>query len=56
MIYISGWVNQLVGGQKYGARGFMFFIVNVDLTEDGLGKLRGAFVHFSVQFRYSWTI
>lgn len=33
-----GWVNTLVGGQKEGARGFMFFIINVDLTEEGLCK------------------
>uniref|UniRef100_A0A3Q3AY03 Insulin-degrading enzyme n=1 Tax=Kryptolebias marmoratus TaxID=37003 RepID=A0A3Q3AY03_KRYMA len=32
----SKWVNTLVGGQKEGARGFMFFIINVDLTEEGL--------------------
>ncbi|XP_052772336.1 insulin-degrading enzyme-like [Mya arenaria] len=31
-----GWVNTLAGGQQAGARGFMFFIVNVDLTEEGL--------------------
>jgi insulysin len=31
-------VNTLVGGQQQGANGFMFFIVNVDLTADGLGK------------------
>lgn len=33
---LSGWVNTLVGGQKEGAKGFMFFIINVDLTEEGL--------------------
>lgn len=33
---LKGWVNTLVGGQKEGARGFMFFIINVDLTEEGL--------------------
>ena len=33
-----GWVNTLVGGEKHGANGFMFFIVNVDLTEEGIGK------------------
>ena len=33
----SGWVNELVGGQHSGAKGFMFFGVNVDLTEDGIG-------------------
>lgn len=36
--FCSGWVNTLVGGQKEGARGFMFFIINVDLTEEGLRK------------------
>ena len=32
-------MNHLVGGQKAGAKGFMFFIVNVDLSEDGIGEL-----------------
>lgn len=31
-----GWVNSLVGGEKDGARGFSFTIVNVDLTEEGI--------------------
>ncbi|ESO95121.1 hypothetical protein LOTGIDRAFT_232210 [Lottia gigantea] len=31
-----GWVNMLMGGQKAGAKGFAFFIVTVDLTDDGL--------------------
>lgn len=30
-----GWVNTLVGGQSPGANGFMFFKVDVDLTEEG---------------------
>lgn len=30
------WVNSLVGGYKNGAKGFAFFIVNVDLTEEGI--------------------
>ena len=30
------WVNSLVGGQKGGAKGFEFFVVNLDLTEEGL--------------------
>ena len=34
---LTGWVNTLVGGQQSGARGFMFFIVNVDR----LGKYSG---------------
>jgi secreted Zn-dependent insulinase-like peptidase len=29
-------VNNLMGGQKSGSRGFGFFIVNVDLTEEGI--------------------
>lgn len=37
-LIVTGWVNTLVGGQKEGARGFMFFIINVDLTEEGLCK------------------
>ena len=36
---VSGWINTLVGGQKHGAKGFMFFIVNVDLSKEGIGKL-----------------
>lgn len=32
----QGWVNSLVGGQKSGAKGFAFFVVNVDLTEEGI--------------------
>ncbi|KAJ8317306.1 hypothetical protein KUTeg_005210 [Tegillarca granosa] len=32
----SGWVNTLCGGQSGGANGFMFFKVDVDLTEEGL--------------------
>ncbi|XP_064631223.1 insulin-degrading enzyme-like isoform X2 [Lineus longissimus] len=31
-----GWVNLVVAGQKAGAKGFMFFVVNVDLTEEGI--------------------
>ena len=34
---LTGWVNTLVGGQRLGASGFMFFIVNVDR----LGKHSG---------------
>ncbi len=36
----SGWVNTLVGGQKGGAKGFMFFTVTVDLSEEGIGTFR----------------
>ncbi|XP_045505756.1 insulin-degrading enzyme [Colias croceus] len=31
-----GWCNSLVGGTRLGARGFGFFGVQVDLTEDGV--------------------
>lgn len=31
-----GWVNTLVGGQHHGAKGFAFFSVDVDLTEEGI--------------------
>ncbi|XP_060069479.1 insulin-degrading enzyme-like [Ylistrum balloti] len=32
----KGWVNTLCGGQSNGAKGFMFFKVDVDLTEEGI--------------------
>ncbi|XP_070771703.1 insulin-degrading enzyme isoform X2 [Enoplosus armatus] len=41
----KGWVNTLVGGQKEGARGFMFFIINVDLTEEGLLHVEDIIFH-----------
>lgn len=31
-----GWVNTLIGGQHHGGKGFMFFAVDVDLTEEGI--------------------
>ena len=37
LLMLTGWVNTLVGGQQSGARGFMFFIINVDR----LGKHSG---------------
>ncbi|MGH0158734.1 UNVERIFIED_CONTAM: hypothetical protein FKN15_052350 [Acipenser sinensis] len=40
-----GWVNTLVGGQKEGAKGFMFFIINVDLTEEGLLHVEDIIFH-----------
>ena len=38
LLFVVGWVNELVGGQHPGANGFMFFGVNVDLTEEGIGN------------------
>lgn len=34
-----GWVNTLCGGQSGGGKGFMFFKVDVDLTEEGIEHL-----------------
>uniref|UniRef100_A0A2A4K9R5 Insulin-degrading enzyme n=1 Tax=Heliothis virescens TaxID=7102 RepID=A0A2A4K9R5_HELVI len=34
-----GWCNSLVGGTRIGARGFGFFGVQVDLTEDGVAHI-----------------
>lgn len=31
-----GWVNSLMAGDSSGAKGFGFFGINVDLTEDGI--------------------
>lgn len=31
-----GWCNSLVGGVRTGSKGFSFFGINVDLTEDGI--------------------
>uniref|UniRef100_A0A646QDK3 Insulin-degrading enzyme n=1 Tax=Hemiscolopendra marginata TaxID=943146 RepID=A0A646QDK3_9MYRI len=41
----KGWVNTLIGGQKSGAKGFGFFIVNVDLTEDGIEHVDDIVTH-----------
>ncbi|XP_030424790.1 insulin-degrading enzyme isoform X2 [Gopherus evgoodei] len=41
----KGWVDTLFGGQKEGARGFMFFIINVDLTEEGLLHVEDIILH-----------
>ncbi len=32
-----GWCNFLEAGPSHGAKGFMFFMVMVDLTEEGEG-------------------
>lgn len=32
----KGWCNSLVGGSRTGSRGFGFFGINVDLTEEGI--------------------
>ena len=44
----TGWVNELVGGQHSGAKGFMFFGVNVDLTESGIGTLSLLFLYHAL--------
>ena len=35
---LTGWVNALVAGEVEGAKGFMFFICNMELTTEGLSK------------------
>jgi hypothetical protein len=35
-----GWANKRVIGPQAGANGFMFFGVNVDLTEEGIGMFK----------------
>lgn len=37
VILSTGWVNSLCGGQTDGANGFMFFRIDFDLSEEGLG-------------------
>ncbi|XP_049939528.1 insulin-degrading enzyme [Schistocerca serialis cubense] len=32
----KGWCNSLIGGYRTGSRGFGFFVINVDLTEEGI--------------------
>ncbi|XP_078482329.1 insulin-degrading enzyme [Ciona intestinalis] len=34
-----GWVNSLMAGEKGGARGFDFFIIQVDLTKEGMAHV-----------------
>ena len=34
----TGWVNELVAGGAGGAKGFMFFICNMELTTEGQGN------------------
>ncbi|XP_030604512.1 insulin-degrading enzyme [Archocentrus centrarchus] len=41
----KGWVNTLLGGHKEGARGFMFFNIKVDLTEEGLLHVEDIIFH-----------
>lgn len=41
--FLLGWVNKLVSGYKTGAKGFAFFIANLDLTDEGIGKFHNYF-------------
>lgn len=41
LLRARGWCNDLLAGPSMGAKGFMFFIVTVDLTENGEGKVGG---------------
>ncbi|XP_065058104.1 insulin-degrading enzyme-like [Rhopilema esculentum] len=35
----KGWINSLSAGSSKGAKGFSFFVVNMELTEDGIGHV-----------------
>ena len=51
-----GWVNSLCGYERDGARGFMFFAVSVDLTQEGIGRLTFYCKTHSIKFRsYVWN-
>ncbi|XP_071947721.1 insulin-degrading enzyme-like [Antedon mediterranea] len=41
----QGWVNMLYGGEKAGAKGFSFFTVTVDLSEEGLNHVEDIITH-----------
>ncbi|XP_033106697.1 insulin-degrading enzyme-like [Anneissia japonica] len=41
----QGWVNMLCGGEKPGAKGFAFFTVTVDLSEEGLDHIQDIIMH-----------
>ncbi|XP_036067708.1 insulin-degrading enzyme isoform X2 [Oryzias melastigma] len=41
----KGWLDSLVGGPKEGARGFMFFVVKMDLTVEGLLHVKDIIIH-----------
>ena len=34
----TGWVNELSAGPTNGAKGFMMFVCNMELTTDGQGN------------------
>ncbi|XP_041865501.1 insulin-degrading enzyme-like [Melanotaenia boesemani] len=41
----KGWVDTLAAGQKEGAKGFMFFTIKMDLTEEGLLHVEDIIFH-----------
>uniref|UniRef100_A0A668VJ59 Insulin-degrading enzyme n=1 Tax=Oreochromis aureus TaxID=47969 RepID=A0A668VJ59_OREAU len=41
----KGWVDTILGGHKEGARGFMFFNIKMDLTEEGLLHIEDIIFH-----------
>ena len=36
--FIIGWIDFLSAGSASGAKGFSFFVINIDLTEEGMGN------------------
>lgn len=41
----KGWINLLSAGSNNGAKGFMFFIVNMELTDDGFEHVDDIIAH-----------
>ena len=39
LLRARGWCIDLQAGPSMGAKGFMFFMISVDLTEDGEGEM-----------------
>ncbi|KAJ9600258.1 hypothetical protein L9F63_009434, partial [Diploptera punctata] len=51
----KGWCNSLVGGSRTGSRGFGFFGINVDLTEEGIDHVDDI-VKLVFQFSSFWPM
>lgn len=48
-----GWSNHLVAGQRTNSRGFSFFGISVDLTEEGMKHVNDIVkLVFQVSFNY----
>ena len=54
-VFCAGWSNTLHAGEDDGASGFEFFVVGVDLTEDGLGMFFFVEIFFFPFFHIPWS-